>query len=261
MCIRDSSPTEWPDLWKEIPLYSDNNNVDDTVELINYPNEISALCGKSATGDDRTKMNWYGKICEGDKIQWNRMESTKNLKAGATKTGCRWVRTQGSSSWQQEWVGGCGVTPTNVTGLPMTESAEKQHNEANPICWRRMPTGCTNNLGETTENETIAPNVNHDTGWFIDQGSPTTAKCTERISSFNNYCVKDDAQTQWTGSKPITISHGWELPYPRVYCDGGKTHWIANQVNAGTFTRAGGEAAQKCKIPADLEAWYNSKLE
>ena len=49
--------------------------------------------------------------------------------------------------------------------------------------------------------------------------------------------------------------------FPLVDCDNGKTHWIANQVNTGTFIRAGGEAAQKCKIPADLKAWYKSKLE
>lgn len=53
-----------------------------------------------------------------------------------------------------------------------------------------MPTGCNKTLGEPGSNGTGL-------NWFVDPHSSNDAKCTERITAFNNYCGRTDAETHW----------------------------------------------------------------
>ena len=94
------------------------------------------------------------------------------------------------------YVGSCGVAPTVMPNLPMTVEAVEQHNNSLvDKCWRRMPTGCGNNLGETNCDETQHTG---DTGWFIDPHSQDQAQCNARANSFNSYCNKTNAMTSWS---------------------------------------------------------------
>ena len=103
------------------------------IELVNYPTIISALCANpSAKGKDRTKMKWVGKVCNNKNgIEWTSMQSTDKLRPGLATSMCSWNRSNHNNSWQQQWIGSCGVAPKNIPDLPMNVSDVKKSNKAN----------------------------------------------------------------------------------------------------------------------------------
>lgn len=71
---------------------------------------ISGLC---ADGSEAA-TTYTGVTCGDHQIVWNSMATAGGL-AGKT---CAWDRSGKSDTWQDEWIGQCGVAPTNLPGLP-----------------------------------------------------------------------------------------------------------------------------------------------
>lgn len=54
-------------------------------------------------------------------------------------------------------------------------------------CWMRLPSGCDQLLNETSTPET----------WFIDPNPSDDATCNSRVSPFNTWCNRADAEYRW----------------------------------------------------------------
>jgi hypothetical protein len=99
-----------------------------------------------------------------------------------------------------------GLTRTgtiSITGLcsGIVAAAKKQGATnaltGSPKCWLRMPTGCSKALSETTT----------PTQWFAVDTSPSSAAtCTTKISAFNTWCGKTDAESQWAASPTEAVT-------------------------------------------------------
>ena len=102
------------------------------------------------------------------------------------------------------------VTENNIKKMRTVGSNERSDSDAKKTCWIRMPTGCSNNLGET-------PNIDErrmgkkDTGW-IQSGrrwrwDGTDAGCHgERKKAFNDYCRRNDAMSRVSANNPSQLS-------------------------------------------------------
>eukprot|EP00931_Biecheleriopsis_adriatica_P026285 TRINITY_DN16006_c0_g1_i4.p1 TRINITY_DN16006_c0_g1~~TRINITY_DN16006_c0_g1_i4.p1 ORF type:complete len:992 (+),score=45.30 TRINITY_DN16006_c0_g1_i4:277-2976(+) len=88
-------------------------------------------------------------------------------------------------------INGCRNSQSAIVTSPVCPSAPPMFKEVASQCWVRMPSGCQQALSETST----------PTQWFVDPQSSDAAKCTDRLSAFNNWCVSSDAESQW-GSSP-----------------------------------------------------------
>jgi hypothetical protein len=79
-------------------------------------------------------------------------------------------------------------------------------------CWIRMPTGCAQDLSETS-----TPTV-----WFVKSDSNDAAACANRVADFNEWCSKDDGEHDW------------------------RTEWAPPLIVGGKFSAAAGATA--CNI-------------
>ena len=66
-----------------------------------------------------------------------------------------------------------------------------------PACWKKLPTGCSNPLGEVRGH--VAGTA--DTGWFLDmQGQGSREACAARVQALNTWCTRNDAVFFWGAS-------------------------------------------------------------
>lgn len=94
-----------------------------------------------------------------------------------------------------------GVTEVELASTDVSPGAQLLVFVLQPgRCWVRMPTGCNDDLSETSENEAAAPT--DDTGWFEDtncyaQPNCDAALCEERSAAYNNHCSRTDHMWMW----------------------------------------------------------------
>ena len=112
------------------------------------------------------------------------------------------------SSWQlqeyqsQAWHSKAKMEVCTPCQAPTTTTTTTQ--EASQ-CWVQMPTGCNKALGETST----------PTQWFVDPHTSNSATCTIRLSSFNTWCGRSDAASQWGSQPQATATSSTTLMRPQ----------------------------------------------
>ena len=81
--------------------------------------KLTDFCGNGETAT--TKMEWKGKDCGDGKIKWQSMKSVEGRRPGLTAQQCSWERSKTDFSWNNRYMGQCGVAPTYMSALPTTK--------------------------------------------------------------------------------------------------------------------------------------------
>ena len=132
---------------------------------------------------------------------------------------------------------GTSISPTQApTGKLMVSLSSAQ-------CWIRLPTGCNDELGETST----------PTAWFLDRkhdlhnSVANSEECSKRVPAYNDWCTCSNAEYHW-GTTPGSL-HICQLCMIRSMCAlWAVTHaaiWSIIGAQPQVFTRVGSECHEQ----------------